>query len=109
MKRILTCLLVLALLAACWGCTSEPAELPLDADHLPDEPEQYACAVLVSINPTFLLYLNERGDVIAYKAMNEDARKMEDRTMLLDRHVRDAIMDIVAISAAQRQRNFFMW
>lgn len=64
---------------------------------LDSAPENYDCAVRVSINPDFLLYV-ENGSVIGHAPLNEDAAKLEDRVALDGRRLEDALNDIVRFS-----------
>ena len=78
------------------GSTPAPTASPME-QALADAPEHYDFALQVSINPDFLLYVSG-NDVIAYKALNEDARSIEDRCAIIGRGIEGAIEDIVRFS-----------
>ncbi len=89
MKKGISLLLVVVLIFSLGGCakaypdptnpstapeSSGPTETPQ-----PDEfvrPEGYVATILVSINPQFLLYMGEEGEVLAVEPVNEDAKAM---------------------------------
>ncbi|MBQ6105120.1 MAG: hypothetical protein IJL03_04120 [Lachnospiraceae bacterium] len=75
---------------------TEPAESPVQ-QALKDAPENCDFAVEVSINPDFLLYVKGH-EVVAYKALNEDAKKIEDRCAIVGRGIDGAVEDIVRSS-----------
>lgn len=75
---------------------TEPAESPVQ-QALKDAPENFDFAVEVSINPDFLLYVKGH-EVVAYKALNEDAKKIEDRCAIVGRGIDGAVEDIVRSS-----------
>lgn len=83
--------------------TETPTENPTEAPESPVElalknaPGDYDFAVEVSINPDFLLYVKGR-EVVAYKALNEDAKKIEDRCAIVGRGIDGAVEDIVRSS-----------
>ncbi len=79
------------------GSDPAPAVSQSAEDLLSDAPEIYDYAVLVSINPEFLLYLRGR-EVFAYKALNEDATKVAERAAILDRGLDGVLDDIVRFS-----------
>ncbi len=108
---LLACLLVLSL-AACGKNGPEtgdnentqapasdpgPAESNSTEELLSDAPESYDYAVLVSINPEFLLYLRGR-EVFAYEALNEDAATVAERAAILNRGIDGVLDDIVRFS-----------
>ncbi|MBO7426521.1 MAG: hypothetical protein J6U23_12690 [Clostridiales bacterium] len=72
--------------------------LPDKKEALKEAPEAYLDAILVQINPSFMLFVNERGEVVRSKAMNEDAKSMLDHVALDGRNVKDALTDIVRSS-----------
>ena len=72
--------------------------LPENSEILKEAPEVYTNAVLVSINPSFMLYTNERNEVFTFKPMNADAESMMDSVMLEGRTIQDGISDIVHVS-----------
>ena len=78
------------------GTPAPPAD-PIDDALKNDAPEHYDFAVEVSINPDFLLFVTGQ-EVIAYKALNEDAQKLEDRCAIVGRPVDGAVEDIVRFS-----------
>ena len=63
------------------SATTEP-KLPDKQEALKDAPEAYLDAILVQINPSFMLFVNERSEVVRSKAMNEDAKNMLDHVAL---------------------------
>lgn len=65
---------------------------------LKNAPETYLDAILIQINPSFLMYVNEHGEVVKSEARNDDAKKMMDRVALDGRNVKDALTDIVNVS-----------
>jgi len=65
---------------------------------LKDAPETYLDAILIQINPSFLMYVNEHDEVVKSEARNDDAKKMMDRVALDGRNVKDALTDIVNVS-----------
>lgn len=60
-------------------------------------PEHYDYAVLVSINPEFVLYMSGR-EVFAYEALNEDAAKVAERCAIIGRGIDGVMDDIVKFS-----------
>ncbi|MBR5973788.1 MAG: hypothetical protein IK020_01230 [Clostridiales bacterium] len=72
--------------------------VPAKEEALKSAPEVYLDAILIQINPSFMLYVDERGDVIRSEAMNDDAKSMSDRCYLDGRNVRDALSDIVNVA-----------
>ena len=70
---------------------------PVEAALKNDAPEHYDFAVEVSINPDFLLFVAGQ-EVIAYKALNDDAKKIEDRCAIVGRGIDGAVDDIVRFS-----------
>ena len=72
--------------------------VPAKADALKSAPEVYLDAILIQINPSFMLFVDERGEVIRSEAMNDDAKKMSDRCGLDGRNVKDALADIVNVA-----------
>lgn len=71
--------------------------LPENSEILKEAPEVYTNAVLVSINPSFMLYTNERNEVFTFKPMNKDAESLMDSVMLEGRTIQDGISDIVNV------------
>lgn len=69
--------------------------LPENSEILKEAPEVYTNAVLISINPSFMLYTNERNEVFTFKPMNEDAESLMDTVMIEGRTIQDGISDIV--------------
>lgn len=63
-----------------------------------NEPEVYAFAVYVRVRSEWTLYLNDRGGLIAYAALNDEARSIEDHTNVHDGDLYDAVMDIFLVS-----------
>lgn len=61
------------------------------------EPEVYDFGLKVKINPEFMLYVADE-EVIAYEALNEDAKKVEQRCALVGRDIEAALDDIVRFS-----------
>lgn len=85
--------------------SSEMTVLPTTAPPLPEKeevlkqaPEAYLDAILIQINPLFLLYVNEFGEVIKGEALNEDAKSLMPQVALDGRNVNDALTDIVNAS-----------
>ena len=85
--------------------SSEMTVLPTTAPPLPEKeevlkqaPEAYLDAILIQINPSFLLYVNEFGEVIKGEALNEDAKSLMPQVALDGRNVNDALTDIVNAS-----------
>lgn len=76
--------------------TPAPAD-PIDDALKNDAPEHYDFAVEVSINPDFLLFVTGQ-EVVGYKALNEDAKKIEDRCVIIGRPIDGAVDDIVRFS-----------
>jgi hypothetical protein len=76
--------------------TPVPAD-PIDDALKNDAPEHYDFAVEVSINPDFLLFVTGQ-EVVGYKALNEDAKKIEDRCVIIGRPIDGAVDDIVRFS-----------
>ena len=72
--------------------------VPEKAEALKSAPEVYLDAILVQINPSFMLFTDERGQVIRSEAMNDDAKKMSDRCAIDGRNVQDALSDIVNVA-----------
>lgn len=118
MRRFLMLLLCTAIVFAFAGCgkkdsgkegnSSEPAQNGQPTEAQPsnpgtqDDPGQtpsveYDYTVRVSINPEFLLYM-KGTDVVAYEALNEDAKKIEDRCAIVGRGLDGALDDIVRFS-----------
>ena len=64
---------------------------------LSDVPDTYDYALQVSINPEFILYL-VGSEVVAYVALNEDAKKVDERAAIEDRGLHGALEDIVRFS-----------
>lgn len=82
------------------GNQGEPNEpgVPLQPDKPGSrEPDNYDFAIRVEINPSFLLYV-AGNEVIAYEALNEDAKKIEDRCAIVNRGIDGALEDIVRFS-----------
>ncbi len=108
-SALLFCLLLALSLCACGDAGPEPSQDPSpdgnsgDASQTTTEqllehaPEHYDYAVLVSINPHFLLFLNGR-EVFAYEALNEEAKAIEDRVALIGRGLDGGLDDIVRFS-----------
>lgn len=65
---------------------------------LSDAPDTYDYALWVSINPEFMLYLIGRDEVVAYKALKEEAKKVDERAAIEDKGLHGALEDIVRIS-----------
>ena len=76
--------------------TPAPAD-PIEDALKNDAPEHYDFAVEVSINPDFLLFVTGQ-EVVGYKALNEDAKKIEDRCVIIGRPIDGAVDDIVRFS-----------
>ena len=103
-RRILALLLCLLVLLAAAGCgsqeeTSEPEEPAETKEETPEEilkraPEEYDFAVTVSINPSFVIYVNDR-ECVGYEALNEEASSIEERCAIIGRGLEGAVNDIV--------------
>ncbi len=93
MKKLIATLLALAMVLSMAACaatdsstaSTEDAEPNSTSSTGPDgsaepdnfvKPEGYALAVLVTINPQFVLYLDAEGNVLAVRPVNEDARAL---------------------------------
>lgn len=77
--------------------TTAPA-LPAKEEVLKDAPEAYLDAILIQINPSFVMFVNEFGEVVRSEAMNEDAKGLMPKVALDGRNVNDALTDIVNAS-----------
>ncbi|MBO4888406.1 MAG: hypothetical protein J5589_08865 [Firmicutes bacterium] len=77
---------------------TQPETLQKTDEVLAKAPEVYAYAVRVTINPDFVFYLHENGDVFSYEPLNEDAKKMdaEGRMMFIDRPFNEAVKDLIS-------------
>ena len=99
MKRILALFLVFILIFSITACGMNTSEKPYDGETmsgteensnvsteemLSDVPDTYDYALQVSINPEFILYL-VGSEVVAYGALNEDAKKVDERAAIEDR------------------------
>ena len=99
MKRILALFLVFILIFSITACGMNTSEKPYDGETmsgneensnvsteemLSDVPDTYDYALRVSINPEFILYL-VGSEVVAYGALNEDAKKVDERAAIEDR------------------------
>ncbi len=71
--------------------------IPENEELLKETPEVYTNAVVVSINPSFLLYTNDRNEVFTFKPLNGDAESLMDSVMLEGRTIQDGISDIVHV------------
>ena len=67
-------------------------------------PKSFEYAVRMSFGPDFVFYMAENGDVFAYEALNESAKRLdtEGRLTILGRSITDAAKSIIA-AAAQDQ------
>lgn len=112
MKRILALFLVFILIFSITACGMNTSEKPYDGETmsgteensnvsteemLSDVPDTYDYALQVSINPEFILYL-VGSEVVAYEALNEDAKKVDERAAIEDRGLHGALEDIVRFS-----------
>ncbi len=79
------------------GEPGEPNEPAKPDEQGSKEPEVYDFAIRVDINPSFLLYV-AGNDVIAYEALNEDAKKIEEQCVIANRGIDGALDDIVRFS-----------
>ena len=77
--------------------TSQETILKKD-EYLEKAPEAYLDAVLIQINPSFMLFVNERDEVVNCVPMNEDAEKMREHCNIDGRRIQDALMDIVNVA-----------
>ncbi|MBQ7057784.1 MAG: hypothetical protein IJM83_00575 [Firmicutes bacterium] len=79
---------------------AQPETLQKTDEVLAKAPEVYAYAVRVTINPDFVFYLHENGDVFSYEPLNEDAKKMdaEGRMMFVDRPFNEAVKDLIMVA-----------
>ena len=93
--------------AASTPAASVPTEstAPVPSDSLPqkeeilkDSPEVYLHAVVISINPSFMAYINERNEIFRLDALNDDARSLMGEIVWEGRTVRDSLKDIVKSS-----------
>ena len=116
-SALLLCALLAAGLAACGKKPEEsgpadtpgtPADTPADGDavEIPyDEieslkPEAWDLALMVSVNPSFVLFVNAgRQDVISAHPLNDDARALLERIPAAGRRLDDALKDIVRTCA----------
>ncbi len=117
-RRFLIFVLCTAMVLAFGGCgkkesgkegnSSEPAQNGQPTEAQPsnsgtqDAPGQtpsveYDYTVRVSINPEFLLYM-KGFEVVAYEAVNADAKSIEDRCAIVGRGLDGALDDIVRFS-----------
>ena len=112
MKRILALFLVFILIFSITACGMNTSEKPYDGETmsgteensnvsteemLSDVPDTYDYALQVSINPEFILYL-VGSEVVAYGALNEDAKKVDERAAIEDSGLHGALEDIVRFS-----------
>ena len=118
MKRILAILLAVALVFSISACGTNTSENPAESEKTPaeekepgdqeiseistdellsDAPDTYDYALRISINPEFILYLVEHR-VVAYKALNADAQKVDERAAIEERDLFEALNDIVRFS-----------
>ncbi len=105
MKKILAILLAVVLifsLAACGKNNEASSSAPVGTDFV--KPENYAVALLVSINPQFTIYLDVTGEVLAVDFLNEDAKAIEADVSVSNVTIDDVIKNI--ISAAQQHGYF---
>ena len=71
MKKALAVAMALMLLIPLWSCRSDK---PTDASSAAgSEPDSYAYAIRVTINPQMTLFLDAQNQVISFRADNEDA------------------------------------
>ena len=102
MKKLLSALLVLALvlaLAACDNIDTTEEKLAIPAGGETDNftpPADYATVLLVTINPQIRMYLDVQGRVVAVEAVNKDAKKLLKDMALENTHYTEAMERIVA-------------
>ena len=114
MKRILALFLVFILIFSITACGMNTSEKPTmvetmsgteeksnvcTEEMLSDVPDTYDYALRVSINPEFILYL-VGSEVVAYGALNEDAKKVDERAAIEDRGLHGALEDIVRFAVS---------
>ena len=102
MKRFLSCmicvLLLLTCLTACGDDVEESSSAPASSDVAEDiftKPDNYASVITVTINPTFRLYLDASGIVLAMEAVNDDAKAMEKAVSFKKANVGTVVKQIV--------------
>jgi len=72
--------------------------LPQKEEILKDSPEEYLHAVVISINPSFMAYINERNEIFRLDALNDDAKSLLGEIVWEGRTIRDSLKDIVRSS-----------
>lgn len=100
MKKALTVILLIVVLAGLVGCGS---------DRLKSEsitffvPKNAVTTVRVVINPAFNLYLDTEDNVVALEPLNDDAKAIEKELDVVDKSFTDAV---VAIVKTAKENNF---
>ncbi|MBR5544835.1 MAG: hypothetical protein IKU66_05115 [Clostridia bacterium] len=95
MKKVFALLLVMVLLLGMVGC---------DNNGLNGEnstfvvPKKAVTTVRVVINPAFNLYLDTKDNVVAIEPLNEDAKAIEAKLDITDKHFTGAVLTIVKVS-----------
>ena len=87
--------LILAGIVFMFACTKNepemPIEHPLDGDGeinyaampgLKEVPEEYGCSIFVKIKAEFVIYLDEKGSLLAYEIKNNEAMKVAERAFM---------------------------
>ncbi|MBQ2184739.1 MAG: hypothetical protein II399_08875, partial [Lachnospiraceae bacterium] len=87
--------LILAGIVFMSACTQNepemPIEHPLDGDGeinyaampgLKEVPEEYGCSIFVKIKAEFVIYLDDKGNLITYEIKNNEAMKVAERAFM---------------------------
>ena len=121
LKRILACMVSSCMIISLCGCGKKSGESSSDTsisettiettpstteatttiekkEVLKNAPEAYLDAILIQINPSFIIFVNERDEVVRGEALNDDAKKLMNRVVLGGRSADEAIKDIVTSS-----------
>ena len=98
MKKWLVVLLSLMLLmTGMVGCKKESAEQVSSETAVvaQEKPLEYAAVVVVTINPQFKLYLDEKGAVLAVEGVNDDAKAVEKELNFANAKLESVVADLV--------------
>lgn len=107
MKRVLSIVLVLILCSALFACGKNETSVPTIAtstatqsvttttNTVESTTEEYDSVLFITINPQFTLYFNSVGKIIAFEAVNKEAKSIEPALDLIGKKFEDAIYDII--------------
>lgn len=99
MKKALAVAMALMLLFPLWSCRSDK---PTDASsEAGSEPDSYAYAIRVTINPQMTLFLDAQNQVISFRADNEDAAADFSGVELTGKSLNEAL-DVIVDRAVER-------